>query len=133
MEPVIGNWKELGGMPVFHRRGLPNVAVEWALAAIAFNLKRRHRVRTGYSDAGLGAKTQSRAKMRDSEGRQPRSQHPKPKVFAAAPQSVEPVPFNRLDLIRASLAFPHIPKSRIRGPPKFPTDFLHPDRCERSR
>ena len=83
-------------MRAFHRRGLPNVAVERALAAFAFNLKRRQRVRTSYSEAGLVAKTQSRAKMRDSEGRQPRSQHPKPKVFAAAPQSLEPVPFNRL-------------------------------------
>lgn len=47
VEPVIGSLKEHGGMRGFQRRGLPNVAVEWALAAMAFNLKRWQRVRTG--------------------------------------------------------------------------------------
>jgi transposase len=47
VEPVIGSLKEHGGMRAFQRRGLTNVAMEWALAAIAFNLKRWQRVRTG--------------------------------------------------------------------------------------
>ncbi len=47
VEPVIGSLKEQGGMRTFQRRGLQKVAVEFALAAIAFNLKRWQRVRTG--------------------------------------------------------------------------------------
>jgi hypothetical protein len=47
VEPVIGSLKEHGGMRAFQRRGLRNVAMEWALAAMAFNLKRWQRVRTG--------------------------------------------------------------------------------------
>ena len=45
VEPVIGSVKEHGGMRQFQRRGLAKVAVEFALAAMAFNLKRWHRVR----------------------------------------------------------------------------------------
>jgi hypothetical protein len=47
VEAVIGSLKEHGGMRAFQRRGLHNVAVEWALAATAFNLKRWQRVRLG--------------------------------------------------------------------------------------
>ena len=45
VESVIGSLKEHGGMRQFQRRGLVKVAVEFTLAAIAFNLKRWHRVR----------------------------------------------------------------------------------------
>ena len=45
VEAVIGSLKEHGGMREFQRRGLRKVAVEFALAAIAFNLKRWYRVR----------------------------------------------------------------------------------------
>jgi len=47
VEPMIGSLKEHGGMRQFQRRGLVLVSVEWALAAIALNLKRWHRVRRG--------------------------------------------------------------------------------------
>ncbi len=47
VEPVIGSVKEHGGMREFQRRGLANVAVEFALAAMAFNLKRWYQVRHG--------------------------------------------------------------------------------------
>jgi len=47
LEPVIGSLKEPGGMRAFQRRGLQKAALEFALAAIAFNLKRWQRVRTG--------------------------------------------------------------------------------------
>jgi transposase len=47
VEPVIGSLKEHGGMRAFQRRGLQQVAVEFALAATAFNLKRWQRVRVG--------------------------------------------------------------------------------------
>jgi len=40
VEPMIGSLKEHGGMRQFQRRGLVLVSVEWALAAIALNLKR---------------------------------------------------------------------------------------------
>lgn len=45
VEPMIGSLKEHGGMREFQRRGLAKVAVEFALAAMALNLKRWHRVR----------------------------------------------------------------------------------------
>jgi hypothetical protein len=45
VEPMIGNLKEHGGMREFQRRGLAKVAVEFALAAMALNLKRWHRLR----------------------------------------------------------------------------------------
>ena len=45
VEPMIGSLKEHGGMREFQRRGLVNVAVEFALATLALNLKRWHRVR----------------------------------------------------------------------------------------
>jgi Transposase DDE domain len=45
VEPVIGSLKEHGGMRTFQRRGLQKVAVEFALAAMAFNLKHWQRVR----------------------------------------------------------------------------------------
>src|SRR5271167_1589872 len=45
VEPMIGSLKQHGGMREFQRRGLINVGVEFALAAIALNLKRWHRVR----------------------------------------------------------------------------------------
>ncbi len=47
VEPMIGCLKEHGGMRQFQRRGLVLVGVEFALAAIALNLKRWHRVRQG--------------------------------------------------------------------------------------
>jgi len=47
VEPMIGSLKEHGGMRQFQRRGRSNVAVEWALAAVALNLKRWYRVRQG--------------------------------------------------------------------------------------
>jgi DDE family transposase len=47
VEAVIGSVKEHGGMREFQRRGLANVAVEFALAAMAFNLKRWYKVRHG--------------------------------------------------------------------------------------
>jgi transposase len=40
VEPVIGVLKQQRGMRQFARRGLPQVAVEWALAATAYNLTR---------------------------------------------------------------------------------------------
>ena len=40
VEPVIGVLKEQRGMRQFRRRGLEKVAVEFALAATAFNLTR---------------------------------------------------------------------------------------------
>lgn len=45
VESVIGSLKEHGGMRQFQRRGWVKVAVEFTLAAIAFNLKRWPRVR----------------------------------------------------------------------------------------
>jgi transposase len=45
VEPMIGMLKEHGGMRQLQRRGLVLAGVEWALAAIALNLKRWHRVR----------------------------------------------------------------------------------------
>ena len=42
---MIGSLKQHGGMREFQRRGLINVRVEFALAAIALNLKRWYRVR----------------------------------------------------------------------------------------
>lgn len=47
VEPMIGCLKEHGGMRQFQRRGLVLVGVEFALAAIALNLKRWYRVRQG--------------------------------------------------------------------------------------
>ena len=47
VEAVIGSLKEHGGMRAFQRRRLQQVAVEFALAAIAFYLKRWQRVRIG--------------------------------------------------------------------------------------
>lgn len=43
VEPVIGVLKEQRGMRRFARRGLAQVAVEWALAATAYNLTRMWR------------------------------------------------------------------------------------------
>lgn len=40
VEPVIGTLKEQRGMRQFQRRGRAAIAVEWALAAIAYNLIR---------------------------------------------------------------------------------------------
>lgn len=45
VEPVIGILKEQRGMRQFQRRGLAAVAVEWTLAAIAYNLARYHTLR----------------------------------------------------------------------------------------
>jgi transposase len=45
VEPVIGILKQQRGMRQFERRGLGKVAVEFTLAAIAFNLARLHRLR----------------------------------------------------------------------------------------
>ena len=45
VEPMIGSLKEHGGMRELQRRGLRKVAVEFALAVTALNLKRWHRVR----------------------------------------------------------------------------------------
>ncbi len=45
VEPVIGTLKEQRGMRQFQRRGQPATAVEWALAAIAYNLSRYHKLR----------------------------------------------------------------------------------------
>lgn len=45
VEPVFGILKEQRGMRQFQRRGLPAVAVEWTLAAIAHNLIRYHTLR----------------------------------------------------------------------------------------
>jgi len=45
VEPVIGILKEQRGMRQFQRRRLSAVAVEWTLAAIAYNLVRYHRLR----------------------------------------------------------------------------------------
>lgn len=47
VEPMIGCLKEHGGMRQFQRRGLVLVGVEFALAAIALNLKRWYRGRQG--------------------------------------------------------------------------------------
>jgi Transposase DDE domain len=44
VEPVIGVLKQQRGMRQFARRGLQQVAVEWALAATAFNVTRLWRV-----------------------------------------------------------------------------------------
>ena len=48
---MIGSLKQHGGMREFQRRGLINVGVEFALAAIALNLKRWYRVRHGPNQA----------------------------------------------------------------------------------
>ncbi len=45
VEPVIGTLKEQRGMRQFQRRGRPATAVEWALASIAYNLSRYHKLR----------------------------------------------------------------------------------------
>jgi transposase len=45
VEPVIGILKEQRGMRQFQRRGLSAVAVEWTLAAIAYNLVRYRTLR----------------------------------------------------------------------------------------
>ena len=45
VEPVFGVLKQQRGLRQFARRGLPHVAVEWALAATAFNLTRIWRAR----------------------------------------------------------------------------------------
>jgi len=45
VEPVIGTLKEQRGMRQFQRRGRLATAVEWALASIAYNLSRYHRLR----------------------------------------------------------------------------------------
>jgi transposase len=45
VEPVIGTLKEQRGMRQFQRRGQQATAVEWALAAIAYNLSRYHKLR----------------------------------------------------------------------------------------
>jgi transposase len=45
VEPVIGTLKEQRGMRQFQRRGRPATAVEWALASIAYNLTRYHKLR----------------------------------------------------------------------------------------
>jgi len=45
VEPVIGTLKEQRGMRQFQRRGLRAVALEWTLAAMAYNLVRYHVLR----------------------------------------------------------------------------------------
>jgi hypothetical protein len=45
VEPVIGILKDQMGLRRFHTRGLQNVNVELALAALAYNLRHLHRVR----------------------------------------------------------------------------------------
>lgn len=45
VEPVFGILKEQRGMRQFQRRGLSAVALEWTLAAIAYNLIRYHTLR----------------------------------------------------------------------------------------
>jgi transposase len=45
VEPVFGTLKEQRGMRQFQRRGQPATAVEWALAAMAYNLTRYRNLR----------------------------------------------------------------------------------------
>lgn len=45
VEPVFGTLKEQRGMRQFQRRGQPATAVEWALAAMAYNLTRYRKIR----------------------------------------------------------------------------------------
>lgn len=45
VEPVFGTLKQQRGMRQFERRGKAAVAVEWALAAMAYNLTRYHTLR----------------------------------------------------------------------------------------
>jgi hypothetical protein len=45
VEPVFAILKEHRGMRKFQRRGLAKVAVEFTLAALAYNLTRFHRLR----------------------------------------------------------------------------------------
>lgn len=45
VEPVFGILKEQRGMRQFQRRGKARTAVEWTLAAIAYNLSRYHNLR----------------------------------------------------------------------------------------
>ena len=45
VEPVFGTLKQQRGMRQFERRGKAAVAVEWALASIAYNLTRYHTLR----------------------------------------------------------------------------------------
>jgi transposase len=45
VEPVFGTLKQQRGMRQFERRGRAAVAVEWTLAAIAYNLTRYHTLR----------------------------------------------------------------------------------------
>ncbi len=52
VEPVIGVLKEQRGMRQFRRRGLAKVAVEFALAATAFNLTRLWRTKLTLDRAG---------------------------------------------------------------------------------
>lgn len=46
VEPVIGILKEQMGMRSFAVRGLPKVNVEFALTALAYNLRHLHRLTT---------------------------------------------------------------------------------------
>jgi hypothetical protein len=45
VEPVFGTLKEQRGMRQFQRRGQPATTVEWALAAMAYNLTRYRNLR----------------------------------------------------------------------------------------
>jgi len=47
VEPVIGSLKQQRGLRQFLRRGLRHVQTEWLLAAISYNLTRRHRLLAG--------------------------------------------------------------------------------------
>jgi|SRR5215207_2868422 len=49
VEPVIGIIKEVLGFRQFSLRGLANVAGEWCLVCLAFNLKRLHRLFLAHS------------------------------------------------------------------------------------
>ena len=44
VEPAFGIIKSAMGFVRFHLRGLPNVAAEWVLAALAYNCRRLHRM-----------------------------------------------------------------------------------------
>ena len=52
VEPVFGVLQEPRGMRQFRRRGLDKVAVEWALAATAFNLTRLWHTKPALDRAG---------------------------------------------------------------------------------
>jgi hypothetical protein len=46
VDPVFGIIKSAIGFTRFHLRGLPKVAAEWLLIALAYNCRRLHNLRT---------------------------------------------------------------------------------------